>query len=113
MVLRTKIVGAALLLSVSGPASAQDFFTADMLLRDAGSEVHLLYVNTVGETLGWANAVLSAQSQDPLYCQPPRLTITDEQYMQILRSHVSAWPAMGAEPAPLVVLDALRDTFPC
>jgi hypothetical protein len=66
---------------------------------------------------GWANAVLSDGGGKPLYCVPPKVVLTGEQLIDILRRYIEEPKtrphAIGSQELGLVLLQALRDAFPC
>jgi len=48
-----------------------------------------------------------------IYCSPRKMVITTEQTASILREFVKKEPELAEQPASLVLLYALRETFPC
>jgi hypothetical protein len=75
------------------------------------------YVLGVGDGLGWG----SAGSKEELFCPPPKLTLTLDNYINILNSHIRDLDRLWANETEkvdrrfigLVLLEALRETFPC
>ena len=75
------------------------------------------YLQGVGEGFSWANVSLKIdRNQDPLFCAPSKLAFTRENYLQILDRYISENYSGGASedvPVELVLLQALREAFPC
>lgn len=61
----------------------------------------------------WANTELVHRGEAPLYCQPSKLTITIDQQVQIFQSYVRNNPDTRDYPPGLIMLQAMRLTFPC
>ena len=72
-----------------------------------------LIVGNVGESFGWANSELRIAGTLPLYCPPPELGISQDQYMSILRQEVEKFPYLAKYPLHTILLDGLIRTFPC
>jgi hypothetical protein len=71
------------------------------------------HVDAVQHGVGWANAALKFQKQQPLYCEPEGPALTAEQAIDIIRKEVAARPSSGQFPWPAVMIAALRINFPC
>jgi hypothetical protein len=75
------------------------------------------YIMGLGEGIGWANA--AAGSKAPLYCQPPKLGIGAETFLNIIDRKIEALSkTMTAEQLDktfigLLLMKGLRETFPC
>jgi hypothetical protein len=74
-------------------------------------------IGVAGESFLFANGRLNARGQPGLYCQPPKLSITTEQYVVILKNYVNSPKHLSAkvniESMPFVMLQALEEAFPC
>ncbi len=68
----------------------------------------MLWVNTLIE--GW---IKEGRKQEPLYCPPPKLPLTTEQVLDILRREVKEVPVMGEQPWSLALILSLHMAFPC
>jgi hypothetical protein len=71
------------------------------------------YVVGVGRGFEWANADLTSRKQPALYCAPGNLAVVGQQYIAMLEQQVSKRPDQGKLPASIVLLRALKETFPC
>jgi hypothetical protein len=72
-----------------------------------------VYINGLENGYGWANATLSNNGEVPLYCQPSRLALSQDQIVDILRRFVEANPNLREMQTGLVLLMALQEMFPC
>jgi hypothetical protein len=63
--------------------------------------VHATMLTRCGTGVGWANAALKFQKQQPLYCEPEGLALTAEQAIDIIRKEVAARPASASFHGPL------------
>ena len=61
----------------------------------------------------WSNATLGNRGGKLLYCQPENLAITRSQLKDIFERFVEEHNELADEPAGLVLLLALEETFPC
>ena len=61
----------------------------------------------------WANTIIVGRKQEPLYCPPPKLSLTSEKVLDMLRKDVKELPAIGESPWGLVMLLSLHEAFPC
>lgn len=74
----------------------------------------LLFIAGMLNGFVWANAHVERRlGLPPLYCTPPRLTLTAEQAADILRRYVQRNPEFATQLAGFAMMEALRDTFPC
>ena len=54
------------------------------------------------------------KNQIPLYCQPEKLALNPDNFLQLLDSHISKWDIQGEDsPIELIFLTALKEAFPC
>lgn len=96
------------------PARAQDSATRALERIDSDDGISLILLSAFAHGLAVANADLEHDGLRPLFCAPRRLTITAEQYADILRRYVDGeGAAIKDMPAALVLLMALKATFPC
>lgn len=105
------ILAAALLFAAAGPASAD--IDADTILAVRKSELAQAHVRGLGEAFGWANARINRAGGQELFCAPPKLGITVEQYMAILAEEVRLEPRLSGRPAGYALLRGLERVFPC
>jgi len=109
------IVAAAGGLVVSATAHAEAT-AKEMLAQIESNEGHVLataFIAGNANGLSWANTELRDRGLKPLYCQPPTLSITPDQDVQIMRDHIRRYPKLADFPAGVVMMIALQATFPC
>lgn len=92
------------------PAQAE--VRVSVILETPKSEAVRTYVKGLGDAFGWANARLR-QTGRPLFCVPENLTITPEQYIEIIRQEVLRGPDFRTMYAGVVLMGGLERTFPC
>ena len=64
--------------------------------------------------LTWANTMLAeVRFEQPLFCQPPRLSLTEDQVMAILATSVRDNPDVANKPLGYAIITELEKTFPC
>jgi len=73
------------------------------------------YITGVGRGIYWANLHLQQTGESPFYCQPLKLSLSGENYLNILDRYVEqnkdkVKPGTFIE---LLLLEGLIDTFPC
>ncbi len=76
------------------------------------------YIDGVGTGFFGANAHQGTRNLPPLYCQPGKLPLYADNYLQILDDYISNRPGepnslANSIPVELLLLNALRETFPC
>lgn len=82
------------------------------------------YIAGIGEGLVWANTELESRKDKPLFCQPKKLALTDENYIQILNDEIKRFEEAKTDeserkkvfdsmPIGLFLLKGLIRTFPC
>lgn len=54
-----------------------------------------------------------SEGQQRLFCPPPRAVVTKEQLATILRARLASFPIERKFPVALVLMDALKASFPC
>ncbi len=74
------------------------------------------YIQGVGEGFGWANAELRVKGRPLLYCQPGKLSLGPDNYLDILNRELEE-PYVAGLRAPTaiegILLQGLERTFPC
>ncbi len=118
MVLSTKFGGMVLLLSAmafSAPASASPTAKDVLAKLESSSDEDMwkLYVNGIVDGLQWANAAAANRGDQPLFCQPGKLSLSFEQPIEILKNYVAEHPRNADAPVGLALLYAMKYTFPC
>jgi hypothetical protein len=72
-----------------------------------------LYVNGVGTGFATANVALESEHKPPLYCQPDKLTLESNNYIEMLEQQIAERKAADKVSINIVLLFALKATFPC
>lgn len=72
-----------------------------------------LIIGSAGAAYGWANGTLLERGDKALYCQPPKMALTNSQLHEILQTYTDANQFAKTYEMSLVLLKALIDTFPC
>lgn len=103
---------------VAAPASSEELTTKDILDRLSSSNpsetlVWRLYIDGMTGGLIYANGYQASVRDRPLFCQPSKLSITQEQAIDILKTYVAKDPRMERAPLGLSLLYAMIYTFPC
>lgn len=82
---------------------------------DKGDQMALLILDGYANGMEWANTELESRGDALLFCAPRKLAITAEQNADILRQYIKTPPGSRVAdlPAGIVLLNALRATFPC
>lgn len=102
------------LVAAPSPARAENSAKWFLDQIDGGNTVALVVLDGYANGMSWANTDLKLRGLPPLFCEPDRLAITAQQNADILRRYVDgAGAALAEDPAGLVLLYALKDTFPC
>ena len=95
------------------------FANAEFTLKEYKSmkqtEMFKEYITGVGRGIYWANMHLLQTGNSPFYCQPLKLSLSGENYLNILDRYVEqnkdkVKPGTFIE---LLLLEGLIDTFPC
>lgn len=74
------------------------------------------YISGVGEGIFWANNRMRNLGMPPLYCQPDKLVLTRDNYLDILERFIQENKALNKRPESpieLLLLEGLIETFPC
>lgn len=97
----------------SPPANAE-INGGEMMKRiDEGSMPDKIALISYSTAYEWANTRLAYEKKNPLFCPPPKLSMTPDQTIDIFRQYVKSHVIATQTPAGLVMLWALEDTFPC
>ena len=83
--------------------------------------VHLTqaYIEGLGEGMMWANVRATFKGGQPLYCQPGKLSLGTDNYVDMIDHRIAALSKsltdkeLGESLIPLLLLSALEETFPC
>lgn len=70
----------------------------------------------IGAGIRWANAALPEQGAKPLYCLPPNVTLTRDNYFTLFRRHAEKNPAeldLPDSEKGRILLMELQRTFRC
>lgn len=80
----------------------------------------VLYINGVGNGMFWYSTGLKKSANDTsnqLFCVPQNFGLTPDNYMNIfkmeLETYKKIYDSMGDVPIGLVLLNGLKNTFPC
>lgn len=72
------------------------------------------YIEGLSSGIDWTNTAIPMMKKgSPLYCPPPKLSLTIEQVENILVRYVESKPSEAQDPIGFVMLKAFRDIFPC
>jgi hypothetical protein len=75
------------------------------------------HIDAIESSFGWANTMLSERKENRLYCVPPKLILTSEQLIDIVRRFLQEQQSGGFNnqdaPMGLFLLLALQEAFPC
>jgi hypothetical protein len=117
---RTLLAGTVLLLATSsaGLAAEQNEFKTAGGFVDAyqkNNDVHMrLFIRGIGDGISVYNAMQDeTDGGRKLYCPPEKIGIVDAQYVAIMSSFLTKYPKTRSQPVEVVLLFALKDTFPC
>ena len=97
-------------LVLSGPAGAEG--TANEVLSAPSRELEI-YFTAMGVAFSWSNGYIRANGDTSMYCQPEKLALSGQQYVEILRDHVRDNSRAGDLPVGFAMLQALSSIFPC
>ncbi len=111
-----QLSSAALLFTLlAGTASAD--MTIDQILSDKVNRSFVLdVIRAQADGISWANTYLDVTRHEPLFCQPGKLAITPEQYLDIASRYVREHPSDAQKPANslgLILILSLIEAFPC
>ena len=79
-----------------------------------------MYIFGMGRGFFWANAFLEHTKQPPMYCSPPQLTLTQDNYLRFLddatvrlKEEMRLVGGQDQDILGYLLLDELRRVFPC
>jgi hypothetical protein len=74
-----------------------------------------IYMNGVGVGFERVNAYLSEVKRAPLYCQPEKMTLTSEDYLNIIQDSIrkNKDTIKFNYPIEMILLRGLMEKFPC
>lgn len=116
---KSRMFGAALLL-VSASAHADvtvDIYKRSIAADAAGKEMIETYATGVARGIFWANAVVTHDTGVPMFCMPPKLGLDQDMVLSITDRYIKAHLGEGRinkeTSIELIILLAMKDTFPC
>ena len=95
------------------PAHAEGPARAFLDHIDRGDAMVLQVLNGYDGAFSWANAQLHTKKQQRLYCQPMTRAHEPKEVVEILRAFIKAHPGKADAPAPVALLLALEEKYPC
>ena len=78
-----------------------------------GGDSFALWVKGVGAGIEAANAWLIANHRAPLFCPPPALALTHDNFLQILDEQMKLTPSGVDWPLDVVLVNGMIRAFPC
>lgn len=107
------IIAMVLFAMMAMPARAQ-VRAGEIASASEGSEPWA-YLRGLTDGIEWAmsRSRFDETASPPPFCAPPNLAIATEQYRQILSEQIRLHPEQAQQWAGLVMMDALKRTFPC
>ncbi|MCZ8193798.1 MAG: hypothetical protein ACK5WW_01355 [Brevundimonas sp.] len=106
------------LAAAPAPAAAEQSADSFLAQFENGTEaeryIAKIQIQSIAAGLAWAIADMQDQGLPRLFCAPERMIITAEQHIDILRRFVDGELSIMKDlPLGLVLLFALKETFPC
>jgi hypothetical protein len=103
------------------------YANADMKVKDYkaslaspdGAMAAKLFIQGLGEGIGWANAAIARTGQKALYCQPATTALDRDKFVALLDQQIKALTPGGPEAqldefdVALLLLQGLKEAFPC
>jgi Rap1a immunity proteins len=71
------------------------------------------YAKGLGDGITIYNAYKDNEGSGQLFCPPEKVGIVEAQYVAIMRDFLAKNPKLRSGPVAVVLLLALRDSFPC
>jgi hypothetical protein len=71
------------------------------------------WLSSIELGMDWENSILQHDHRVALYCTPPKLNLTGNQLVDMVRRYTTDIKPADILPVGLVMLDALETTFPC
>jgi hypothetical protein len=95
-------------------SSSGDFLKDYDAAGQADRRIYDMFVTGFESGLFWANAIMVNQRhEEPLYCQPPHLTVPNSLMIDMLRRGIRQDPAIGRAELAIGFLAVLQRAFPC
>ena len=111
---RAFLIMALLFLIISPAKAGSEVSTRDMLNSyDKGASIAVAYLQGLRQGLEWANALNNTTHQRPLYCSPPKIALTLDQYVSVTKDYLRKRPELNEQPVGLTMLLAAEEAFPC
>jgi hypothetical protein len=108
-----RVIAAIVLLGTCGYAHADPSIRVVLSEYSKGNVAAIAYLRGISAGLGWANALIAQSGERPIYCQPDKLALTDEQRLDILNRFLAEYPRVAEQQVGVVLMAALKDAFPC
>lgn len=61
----------------------------------------------------WANADLESGGHAKLFCVPPAEDLSVQRQVEVTTEHLKTAPADGTRPVGKIMLQSLKEAFPC
>ncbi len=92
--------------------------SADQIHTGCASNNIKIYIDGVGAGFSWANAELERTGRPPLYCDPIKMPLQAENYLQILQDYIQKNKELiercGSDcPVEMLLLHGLIETLSC
>lgn len=111
------IVTGLALMSFADPEAndTEELLTAAQAVKflDKQPETMRMVIHAYAEGISWANTDLARVGNKPIYCPPQKLAINAQQNVDIFKAFVKNESLVREYPAAMVMLMALKATFPC
>lgn len=72
-----------------------------------------VYITGVGAGYYWANAMLTASKQRPVYCQPDNIPLNGFNYEEMVKRESARGKYTDSTPVAVILLRGLMTAFPC
>ena len=109
--LRT-LIAATLILALPVAGVAADV-TGQQMIEGKDRDAVKVYAKGVGTGVLAANTYLTHIRQKEMFCMPPGLALTPEQYISAIEELLKRRPHAASEPAPVGMAIALINMFRC
>jgi hypothetical protein len=103
---------AVVVLSIT-PASAEPFANDAIERYRLGDPGMFAFLAGNVNGLIWANVKLRSKDHTELFCVPPSIDLSVQQTVEIMSKHIQEDPTEGQLPVGSLMLQSLKETFPC
>ena len=103
----------ALAMLSATPASAEPFANDALERYRLGDPAMFAFLAGNVNGLIWANANLRGSGHTELFCPPAPISLSVQQAVDIMSKHIKENPAEGELPVGSLMLQGLRDSYPC